>query len=180
VIEKSVTPGEFATHERELFTIADLASVWADLDVYRPDFGRLRAGQRVRIDAEDGSAPVETVLTYLSPIGSLKTQTLLARAVLANPDGSWRPGLFVSADVEVASAAVAVAVAEPAVQRLRDWDVVFVAEGDVFEAQPLALGRSDGSHVEIVAGLAPGQRYAAAGSFVLKAEAGKSGASHDH
>jgi cobalt-zinc-cadmium efflux system membrane fusion protein len=180
VIEKSVTPGEFATHERELFTIADLASVWADLDVYRPDFGRLRAGQRVRIDAEDGSAPVETVLTYLSPIGSLNTQTLLARAVLANPDGSWRPGLFVSADLEVASAPVSVAIAEPAVQRLRDRNVVFVAEGGVFEAQPVALGRSDGSRVEIVAGLAPGQRYAAAGSFALKAEAGKSGASHDH
>jgi cobalt-zinc-cadmium efflux system membrane fusion protein len=180
VIEKSIAPGEFAASERELFAIADLASVWADLDVYRRDFGRLRTGQPVRVDSGDGMTPAETTLSYLSPIGSVNTQTLLARAVLPNPDGSWRPGLFVSAEVEVASVEAPVAVVEAAVQRLRDWDVVFVAEGGVFEAQPVTLGRRDGAHVEIVAGLAPGQRYAAAGSFVLKAEAGKSGASHDH
>ena len=180
VIDKNVAPGEFAASERELFTIADLASVWVDLDVYRRDFGRLRPGQRVRIDPGDGAAPAESTLAYLSPIGSVNTQTLLARAVLPNPDGSWRPGLFVSAAVEVASVEAAVTVSEAALQRLRDWDVVFLADGDVFEAQPVTLGRHDGSHVEIVAGLGAGQRYVAVNSFVLKAEAGKSGASHDH
>lgn len=180
VIEKDVAPGEFAASERALFAIADLATVWADLDVYRRDFGRLRVGQRVRIDSGDGAPPAESTLSYLSPIGSPNTQTLLARAVLPNPDGSWRPGLFVSAEVEVAANEVAVAVAESALQRLREWDVVFVAEDGVFEAQPVTLGRRDRRHVEVVAGLAAGQRYVAAGSFVLKAEAGKSGASHDH
>jgi cobalt-zinc-cadmium efflux system membrane fusion protein len=180
VIDKNVAPGEFAASERELFAVADLATVWADLDVYRRDFARLRPGQRVRIDSGDGAAPAETTLSYLSPVGSVNTQTLLARAVLPNPDGSWRPGLFVSAEVEVASVDAPVAVSEAALQRLRDWDVVFLAEDGVFEAQPVTLGRRDGAYVEIVAGLAPGQSYAAANSFVLKAEAGKSGASHDH
>ena len=45
VIAKDVAPGEFVSTERELFQIADLASVWVDLDVYRRDFGRLRVGQ---------------------------------------------------------------------------------------------------------------------------------------
>ncbi len=180
VIDKSVAPGEFVSNERELFAIADLSTVWADLDVYRRDVGRLRVGQQVRADAGDGAAPTGSTLSYLSPIGSVNTQTLLARAVLPNPDGSWRPGLFLSAEVEVASFEAPVAVVEASVQRLGDWDVVFVAEGGVFEAQPVVLGRTDGSHVEVVGGLAAGQRYAAAGSFVLKAEAGKSGASHDH
>ncbi|TFG94063.1 MAG: efflux transporter periplasmic adaptor subunit, partial [Myxococcales bacterium] len=155
-------------------------TVWVDLDVYRRDFGRLRAGQPVRIDDGDGSAPAATTLAYLSPIGSLNTQTLLARAVLPNPDRSWRPGLFVTAEVEVGASPVPVAVAIDALQRLRDWDVVFLAANDVFEAQPVELGRRDGAHAEIVSGLAAGQRYVAAGSFILKAEAGKSGATHDH
>ena len=73
-----------------------------------------------------------------------------------------------------------VAVSVDALQRLRDWDVVFIAAGDVFEAQPVELGRRDATHVEIVSGLAAGQRYVAAGSFVLKADVGKSGATHDH
>jgi cobalt-zinc-cadmium efflux system membrane fusion protein len=134
----------------------------------------------VRIDAGDGSPPASSTLAYLSPIGSPNTQTLLARAVLPNPDRSWRPGLFVTAEVEVDAAPVPVAVAAEALQRVRDWDVVFLAAGDVFEAQPVELGRRDGERVEITAGLAAGQRYVATGSFILKAEAGKSGATHDH
>jgi cobalt-zinc-cadmium efflux system membrane fusion protein len=113
-------------------------------------------------------------------MGSANTQTLLARAVLPNPDRSWRPGLFVTAEVEVGASPVPVAVTVDAIQRLRDWDVVFLEAGGVFEAQPVELGRRDATHVEIVSGLAPGQRHVAAGSFILKAEAGKSGASHDH
>jgi cobalt-zinc-cadmium efflux system membrane fusion protein len=180
VIAKDVTPGEFVSTESVLYRIADLGLVWVDLDVYRRDFGRLRNGQSVRIDAGDGSPTVETTLAYLSPIGSANTQTLLARALLPNPDRTWRPGLFVTAEVEVGVSPVPVAVAVVAIQRLRDWDVVFLAAEDTFEAQPVELGRRDGAYVEIVSGLAAGQRYVAAGSFILKADAGKSGATHDH
>jgi cobalt-zinc-cadmium efflux system membrane fusion protein len=180
VLARNVAPGEFVSTDREIFSIADLSTVWADLDVYRRDFTRLKKGQRVLIDADDGSPPAEATLAYLSPVGSVNTQTLLARAVLSNADGSWRPGLFVSAQVEVGEAEAKVAVRQAALQRLRDWDVVFIADKNVFEAQPIELGRRDGERVEVVSGLAPGMPYAAAGSFVLKAEAGKSGASHDH
>jgi cobalt-zinc-cadmium efflux system membrane fusion protein len=180
VIAKDVAPGELATPDRVLFEIADLANVWVDLDVYRRDFARLRAGQPVRVDPGDGSPIGETQLAYLSPVGSASTQTLLARAVLPNPDRSWRPGLFVTAEVEVGASSARVAVPHEALQRMRDRDVVFLAAGDVFEAQPVELGRRDGAQVEITSGLDPGQRYVAAGSFILKAEAGKSGASHDH
>jgi cobalt-zinc-cadmium efflux system membrane fusion protein len=67
-----------------------------------------------------------------------------------------------------------------ALQRLRDGDVVFLAAGDCYEAQPVEIGLSDGISTEIRSGLAAGQRYVAAGSFVLKADVGKSGAGHDH
>jgi cobalt-zinc-cadmium efflux system membrane fusion protein len=180
VIAKDVAPGEFVATDRTLFEVADLASVWVDLDVYRRDFGRLRIGQPVRVDAGDGSPPASSTLAYLSPIGSPNTQTLLARAVLPNPDRSWRPGLFVTAEVEVGASDVPVAVAVEAIQRIRDRDMLFIADGNTFEAQPVELGRRDATHAEIVSGLQAGQRYAAVGSFVLKAEAGKSGASHDH
>lgn len=180
VIAKEISPGEFVSSDREVFAIADLARVWVDLDVYRPDFGRLRVGQKARVDAGDGTLPVDTTISYLSPIGAANTQTLLARAVLPNADRTWRPGLFVTADVEVYAREVPVAVAVSALQRVRDRDVVFVADGETFEAQPVELGRRDGEHAEVRSGLAPGQRYVAAGSFLLKAEAGKSGASHDH
>ena len=42
------------------------------------------------------------------------------------------------------------------------------------------LGRSDGEWAEVVSGLPPGTQYAAANTFILKADLGKAGASHDH
>jgi cobalt-zinc-cadmium efflux system membrane fusion protein len=75
---------------------------------------------------------------------------------------------------------VAVAVPETALQSMGDAAVAFVRYGDVFEARPLELGRRGGGWVEVVRGLDPGERYAAAGSFLLKADVGKSGAAHEH
>ena len=75
---------------------------------------------------------------------------------------------------------VPLAVATEAIQTFRDWQVVFVRYGDWFEARPLKLGRTDGQWVEVLSGLGPGERYAAANSFAIKAEIGKLGATHDH
>ena len=72
------------------------------------------------------------------------------------------------------------AVKASAIQTFRDWKVVFIRVGDFFEVRPVELGRRDGEWVEVLSGLAAGQRYAAENSFVLKAELGKGGASHDH
>ncbi|MYM92092.1 efflux transporter periplasmic adaptor subunit, partial [Rugamonas sp. FT82W] len=66
------------------------------------------------------------------------------------------------------------------VQTVDGKPVVFVKEAGGFRARPVTPGRSDGKLTEIVQGLPAGARYAAAGSFVLKAELGKDGAEHAH
>jgi len=55
-----------------------------------------------------------------------------------------------------------------------------VQYGNQFEARPLELGRSDGKWVEVLSGITAGEKYAGKNSFVLKADLGKAGASHDH
>jgi cobalt-zinc-cadmium efflux system membrane fusion protein len=100
--------------------------------------------------------------------------------VLPNADGRWRPGLFVSVQLVRDTATVPMAVKAEAIQTFRDWQVVFVKYGDWFEGRPLELGRSDGQWVEVLQGLKPGDQYASANSFAVKAEIGKLGATHDH
>lgn len=180
VIAKDITPGEFVSNDEEIFIVADLRTVWADLDVYRQDFSKLAVGQRVKLDAGAGTPPAETSIAYLSPVGSLGSQTLLARVAVPNAGGLWRPGLFVGAEVFGEAVEVPVAVRSTAIHTLGRFAVVFVRAGSLFEAQPLLLGRRDGEWVEVRSGLAAGVEYADANSFVLKADVGKSGASHDH
>jgi cobalt-zinc-cadmium efflux system membrane fusion protein len=99
---------------------------------------------------------------------------------LPNPEARWRPGLFVTVRLVRETTTAPLAVAAEAIQIFRDWQVVFVRYGDWFEARPLELGRSDGQWVEVLKGLNPGEQYAAANSFAVKAEIGKLGATHDH
>ena len=51
---------------------------------------------------------------------------------------------------------------------------------DGFEKREVVLGRTDGQSTEIVFGLDPGEEIAVANTFTLKAELGKSEASHAH
>ena len=88
--------------------------------------------------------------------------------------------MFVSIEVQVESHQVPVAVQKSALQTYRDWTVVYAKFGDTFEIRPLELGAEDAQWVEVRSGLSAGQTYVADNSFVLKAELGKTAATHDH
>jgi cobalt-zinc-cadmium efflux system membrane fusion protein len=180
VVAKNAVPGTVVRDGAAIYEVADLSTVWVDLSVSPDDFSRIRLGQRASIESVDGVATGSGTIIYLSPLGTERTQTLLARVEISNAAGEWRPGLFVTSRIQVEEAHVAVAVKASALQTFRDWDVVFLYDGTVFQVAPLELGRRSAAWVEVKEGLQGGERYAAENSFIVKADVGKSGASHDH
>jgi len=179
VIDRDGTLGEFASEARPIFTIANLSTMWIDFAVFRRDFARVRIGDPVSIDVDDGGPPIEAKIDYVSPIGASDTQTAIARAVVSN-DGRLRPGLFVVGRVVLSARPVEVAVKTSALQTLEGKTVVFVREGETFAPREVELGGRDADWVEVAFGVLAGDVYAAKNSFVIKAEIGKGGASHEH
>lgn len=179
VIKRDAVLGESVSQETTLYVVADLSTIALDLAVPREEFSKLHEGQKVVVSGS-GGAQGEAVISYLSPIGAENTQTMMARAEMPNPDTKWQPGLFVSAQVVVEEVEVPVVVKDSALQTFRDWQVVFMNEGTVFEIAILELGRRDGELVEVVSGLTAGTKYVTENSFVVKADVMKSGATHDH
>jgi len=102
--------------------------------------------------------------------------------VLANPEGTLRPGLFVTARVAVASTAAGIVVPKSALQTFEDRAVVFVQDEDGFEPRPVQIGRENATQVEILSGLEAGQTYVSQGAFTLKAQLlkGAFGDGHNH
>jgi cobalt-zinc-cadmium efflux system membrane fusion protein len=88
--------------------------------------------------------------------------------------------LFVTAHITVAENRVPVAVPDGAIQTVEGREVVFVRQMNTYTARPIVAGRRGGELIEIVEGLAAGEDYVAAGSFIFKAEFGKSEAAHEH
>lgn len=179
VIDRDGTLGEFASEQKPLFTIADLSTMWVDFSVHRRDSARVRAGDAVSIELDDGSPAIEAKIGYISPLGASDTQSFTARAVVPN-GGRLRPGLFVVGRVLLAARPAEVAVRASAIQTVEGQAVVFVREGEVFEARKVQIGDRDADWVAIKAGLKAGETYAARNSFVIKAELGKAGAEHEH
>jgi len=116
----------------------------------------------------------------VGPLLEQDTRVSRGRIVLPNDRGQWQPGLFVTAQIVVDQARVAVAVPEDAIVRTSSGPAVFRAAESTFELQPVAVGRTDGEWTEIVDGLESGARIVVRNAYLLKAELGKSEATHAH
>ncbi|RSZ39897.1 MULTISPECIES: efflux RND transporter periplasmic adaptor subunit [unclassified Variovorax] len=180
VVEKHISLGESVGEAVNVFTISDLSTVWAEISVAANNLNLVRIGEQVKIRS---SAFDQTATGKVSYVGSLigaQTRTATARVTLTNPQGIWRPGLFVNVELVASETEAPVTVAADAVQTVEEKPTVFLRVPGGFLPQHVQTGRSDGKRIEIVGGLKPGAAYAASGSFVVKSQQGKSSATHTH
>ncbi|MFK0310945.1 efflux RND transporter periplasmic adaptor subunit [Pseudomonas sp. NPDC090233] len=180
VVEKHLTVGEVVGETSNAFTLSDLSRVWATFAVAPRDLTKVTTGRSVTVSAPDLGAEVEGKVNYVGSLLGEQNRAATVRATLANPNGAWRPGLFVNIAVSVERFNAAVVVPESALQTWEDQAVVFARTEEGFEARPVKAGRRDAGQVEITDGLTAGTQVAAAGSFVLKSELGKGSAEHSH
>lgn len=180
VVEKHLTPGEVVDETTAAFTLSDLSRVWVTFGVSPKDLNKVQVGKAVTVSAAELNAEVVGSVAYVGSLLGEQTRTATVRVTLENPQGSWRPGLFVTALVATDSREAQVAVPETAIQTVEDKPTVFVRTDDGFEARAVELGSRAAGHVEITQGLEPGAQVASVGSFVLKSELGKASAEHSH
>jgi len=182
IIEKHVVLGEVVKDDAEIFVIADLSSVWVDLSVYQKDLSSVRKGQSVVISAGRGTTRANGRIAYIGPVIGESTRTALARILLPNAEGRWRPGLFVTAHVTVEEFDISLLLPKTALQIIDEKTHVFVQGEDGFEPVEVTVGRRDALNVEIIKGIQKGQRIVTQGAFTLKAELAKGsfGDGHNH
>ncbi|HUX05918.1 MAG TPA: efflux RND transporter periplasmic adaptor subunit [Acidobacteriota bacterium] len=182
IINRHISRGEAIDAGSEVFMIADLSTVWVDLRVYQKDLPFVSKGSGVLISAGHDIPDAMGEILFVDPVVDEKTRTAMARIVLPNPDGLWKPGLFVTAGMTAGEVEVPVAVLKTAVQIFDGLPHVFVPTEQGYEALYVTTGDEDSTHVEILTGLAAGQPYVSKGGFTLKSELekGSYGDGHNH
>lgn len=171
--------GAAVTAETEIYSVAELSSVWVELAVPTASVEFAAEGAAVRLRG-DGDVQGEGRVVFLSPVLDPETRSARAVVEVPNPNGALRPGAYVTAELATAENAVDVIVPRAAIQQIGGENVVFVRTADGFEKREVVLGQGDQENVEIVFGLDPGERFAASNTFILKAEIGKAEAEHAH
>jgi cobalt-zinc-cadmium efflux system membrane fusion protein len=180
VVEKHVVLGEVVNDTSNVFVLTDLSKVWATFNVSARDLGRVVVGKKVEVVAAELGSTAHGVIAYVGSLLGEQTRAATARVTLENPEGAWRPGLFVTINVATSTQKAAVTVPVQAIQTLEDKPCVFVRTPEGFQAQPVQLGVRDSGFVEVTKGLDAGTQIAVEGTFILKSELGKGSAEHSH
>ncbi len=177
VISRHITLGEMVNAEQEIYVVADLAKVWAEISVFAQDRPFVKEGQTVTVTTADGIKAAAKIV-YLSPVIDQDTRTSTAMAEIDNTTGEWLPGTFAQAVLITENIPVALMIPKDAVQNIDGANAVFVAENDGFAVRAITTGQGDETHYEVLSGLEPGDTYASKNTFLLKAELQKDEAEH--
>ncbi len=178
ISQRDANVGE-QTDGRQLFTIMDTRSVWAELSVFPADLAQVKMGAPVTITDTTSGHTVKGKVSQINPLAEVD-QSVKVRVVLDNKKGQLRPGRHISGTITVGKHTAALAVKRSGLQAFRDFTVVYAQIGEEYEVRMLELGLQAGEWAEVLSGLEPGTRYVSENSYVIKADIEKSGAAHDH
>jgi len=179
VLEQRTNVGDISD-KNVLFTVGDLTRLHVDFRVFSKDQHRVTPGQIVKIISLNDRLTIKKKIKTILPTTNPETQTLTVRTLLPNPDKKWMPGMTVRGAIIVKEEKIPLGVRTEALQRFRDFTVVFAKVDETYEVRMLELGRKTPEWTEVLGGIAPGQEYVTQNSFLIKADIEKSGASHDH
>lgn len=178
VIERMATEGAYVSTGTPLYRVANLASLWLQLDAYENDLSRISVEQAVRVSVEAIPGEVfEGEVTFIEPTLDPRRRTAKVRVQVDNRDGRLRPGMFAEASVATAEATgqqspLVVPKTAPLFTGRRAIVYVEVRAGDrvAYEPRTVRLGPRLGDVYPVVAGLAQGDRVVTRGAFALDAD----------
>lgn len=172
VISKDVALLERVGPDKQIFTVADLSSVWVTADIYEENLPLLNDLQQQTIYLRSHALPnhrFEAKVFYTGDVVQESTRTIALRAVAPNPDGLLKPGMFVNIEFPSLLDAQVLRIPRTAIQDHGGKSFVFVhTKGEEFQIRAIERGRHNGEWVEILSGLRPGEEVVVSGGFALK------------
>ncbi|MCX6828207.1 MAG: efflux RND transporter periplasmic adaptor subunit [candidate division Zixibacteria bacterium] len=171
VLDKSVNAGQYVTPDQNLFTIADLSSVWVIGEVYEQDLQAIQTGQTVQM--HPNSQPGELFngeISFVYPTVSEKTRTVRVRMEFANPGMRLRPGMYAEVDISGTDNEVLAVPSEAVVNSGENQYAFVVHDKKHFEPRLLKIGQTSDDWVEVLSGLSEGEEIVTSANFLIDAE----------
>jgi Cu(I)/Ag(I) efflux system membrane fusion protein len=165
--------GMYVTPASEVVTIADLSQVWVLADVFEHQLDWLRPGLKatMHLPAHPGREWPGAV-DYLYPELDPRSRTLRVRLKFPNPEQLLRPNLFAEVVIYGGPRENALNIPRDALIVTGEREAVIKALGEGrFQPVDVVTGMQRGGRVEILHGLAEGDRVVVSGQFLIDSEA---------
>ena len=171
VTQLNIELGDYIKKGQKLLKLANLSSVWVELDAFERDLKWLKNGQEVSLKINTGKEVYYSgIINYIDPIINAKYRTAKIRIVLKN-EGELKPEMFVSGTVAVANSLVNV-IPKSAVLWTGKRSIYYKEiKRHTFIMQEVILGKDLGEYYQVLKGLDKGDRIVKTGTFVVDAAA---------
>jgi Cu(I)/Ag(I) efflux system membrane fusion protein/cobalt-zinc-cadmium efflux system membrane fusion protein len=173
VIKKNVFEGHYVQAGMHQYEIADLSTVWVDVDVYEYELPWVRKGMSAEMElayipGERFRGEVLFIYPYVDP----KTRTGKLRLTFDNPDLKLKPGMYANVYLQSRLNGDHVVIPQEAVIDSGVRKIVFVAKGKGrFEPREVVLGiEGDSYEVQVLEGLQVEEQIVVSGQFMLDSE----------
>lgn len=180
IISSKATLGAFVEGNAELFRVADPSKVHVETALTAADAARVKPGDPASVVFQNTT--LSATVRSVTPGLDVESRTATAVLSLREREASLQPGQFVRVRISpkaTSATSSAIVVPDEAVQSFEAADVVFVRVGSRFEVRTVTVGIRSGGRAEILSGLQSGEQIAGKNAFLVKAELGKSEASHE-
>ena len=171
VTEKKAFDGAAVQPGMLLYRIADLSTVWIEAEVYEGDVPLVKEGQTAEVRLS--YLPERTFrgdVAYIYPYLDAPTRTGRIRIVVGNADGSLKPDMYASVEIE-APLGRQLVVSEGAVVRAGKTNIVFLDLGEGrLRPKRIEIGRKVGDDYVVLSGLDEGDTVVTSGNFLIAAE----------
>lgn len=178
VMEVMRAEGDYIKKGQPIAKVSNLNTVWAAFDAYESQLSQFKKGQQIIITTNAyPNKTFEGTISFIDPILNNATRTVMVRATLNNRENLFKPGMFVTAQLEKGANTTAdenLYVPSSAVLWTGERSVIYVkakADGPVFEMREVMVGAKNGELVEVTFGLDAGEEIVTNGAFTVDAAA---------
>jgi multidrug efflux pump subunit AcrA (membrane-fusion protein) len=171
VLTRNAYPKQRIMPDTELYTVADLSSIWVLADIYEYEATEVILGQTATVTLTYlPSRTFRGKITYIYPQVDPTTRTLKVRIEIPNPNLMLKPDMFANVELNI-NYGKKLIVPQEAVMDSGSEQTVFVAlEGGYFEPRRVMLGaKVDGKYI-VLEGLKAGERIVTSGNFLVDSE----------
>ena len=165
VVDKSVISGQRVDALSQLFRVADLTTLWLDIDLPQQRIDTIKVGDQVEIEGTSLRAPVTLIGQSVDPV----SQNVSIRAVIKRADGTVRPGQKVSVRLLKPTEQPLFSVPLSALVLHQGKRYLFVAVKDGYEVRAVEIAGRQGESVTLQQGLQAGEQVVVKGAVALKA-----------
>ena len=177
VTEVTAREGDYVKQGQPILKVSNLTTVWAEFDAYENQISSLKVGQKIKVVSNAYAAKeFEATVSFVDPILSNATRTVIVRAILKNTDDLFKPGMFVTGKISGDNNhnEDVITVPASAVMWTGERSLVYVktsVDQPIFEMREVKINGRNGENISIASGLQHGEEIVTNGTFTIDAAA---------